>query len=387
MLDTVALSLNPHEVRIVDMDAFTPSARGILVPPYYPVRRGGMACHRNPSRADSEQFGYMPRLTLTKRPALAGFDVRLRVEFSAPKLLYGNNFDELTDADFPAVVARLVERLAHLGIFTTARVIEEAEVSAIHYGKNLPLTDYTRCGMVIREIAKASVSKQLDSTKTDYRNDGSAIRFHATRHEVIVYDKLKDLAKARASEKRSIEKDNAVQLSLLDAEFPKAFDILRVEGRIGNRQKLREVLEKHGINTPLTFRHLFSSAIARAVLLDYWRMMTPDVPLLAACHFAPEAIYDALYRDDPTARPAKLLQSVGAMAIIEREGMPALRARVERHADARTWLRMKKELAQLSVTAKLKYSAVQVAGQHLLAFEPLKIENYRQSRNDRAYSA
>jgi hypothetical protein len=47
---------------------------------------------------------------------------------------------------------------------------------------------------------------------------------------------MKDLRKAKISEKRAIEKDNAIQLELF-ARFavPKPFEVIRIEVRINKR--------------------------------------------------------------------------------------------------------------------------------------------------------
>src|SRR5688500_11298274 len=119
MLDTVALSLNHMEFEVMEPEAFTPSARGLLQPPYYPLgARGNFSCKQNPTKSELEQGIYKPRLTLTKRKGKGhgGFNLTLRIEFSAPKLLLGNNFDELLEMDFEKVVDVLQRKLSGMGI-------------------------------------------------------------------------------------------------------------------------------------------------------------------------------------------------------------------------------------------------------------------------------
>jgi hypothetical protein len=381
MLDTVALSLAPDQFRIRDHDAFRPSSLGLFQPPFYGLRRGSMSCVNNPTGEQTARYGYLPRLTLTKRPATGGFSILLRIEFSAPKLLYGNNFDELTDSDFPATIQRLAEQLERMGVWVSPDVLRDAPVSAIHYSKNLPLTDYTSCSMVIREIAKVSANKRLDSTKTDYRNDGSSIRFHASSHEVIFYDKLKDLAAAKTSDKRAIEDNSALQLPLLAYAFQKPFEVLRIEARLGQRQKLKRLLERLKITAPLTFAGLFSEGIAKRVLCDYWRTVAEDIPILATSGFPAEDLLQALMRQDPDAKPAKLLQAVGALAVINRAGLTGLRAMVESRSDARTWQRLKQGLHDLPLTSNMRYSPLAVAEGHLKAFEALRLRDYSVKQN------
>ena len=54
----------------------------------------------------------------------------------------------------------------------------------------------------------------LDVNQTDYRNEGHSYKWHCNSYEIVFYDKIKDLEKAKHSDKRAIEKDNAIQLNL-----------------------------------------------------------------------------------------------------------------------------------------------------------------------------
>ena len=373
MMDSIALTLQPHEFAIMDHDAFTPSARGIFIQPYYPIRRGGIACVCNPSRTDTARFGTLPRLTLYKRPAPIGFRIGLRVDISLPKLKFGNNFDELEQADFSYLCDRLVKQLERMGVKVRPETIKNAEVSSIHYSKNLPLTDYTSCSMVIREIAKGCVTRHLDSVKTDYRNDGSAIRFHASSHEVILYDKLKDLERGKISDKRAIEDNNAIQLSLLSTPLHKPLEVLRLEVRLGTRKKIKSLLVKLGRPCQLTFETLYSMTLAKEVLLHYWQLITPDMALLACSGFPSGELYNAIYREKPAAKPSQVLQLVGALAIIQKEGMDGLRTHLQGHTTSRTWYGLKKQLRGINLTSHMKYAPVRVAETHLHEFKPLRL--------------
>src|SRR4051812_26795927 len=117
MLDTIALTLDHRQFDIRVPDGFSPSARGMFFPPYYPLgARGFITCVLNPTKAERAEGRYLPRLTLTKRQGRAGFLITLRIEFSAPKLLFGNNFDELDQSDLARVVDTLRQRLGERGI-------------------------------------------------------------------------------------------------------------------------------------------------------------------------------------------------------------------------------------------------------------------------------
>jgi len=118
MIDTIVLTLKTGMFTILDHDKFSPSTKGLYDPTGY-YRLGGRAnitCKQNPTPNELKQGIYKPRLTITKRiNRERNFEIPLKIEFSIPKLLYGNNFDEVTDADFPAVIQKLKTVLKDMG--------------------------------------------------------------------------------------------------------------------------------------------------------------------------------------------------------------------------------------------------------------------------------
>src|SRR2546427_214729 len=134
MLDTVVLTLDCQQFEILQPDRFSPSAKGVPSPPYYPLgSRGNIACVQNPTKADLQAGRYLPRLTLTKRKISNGFAQTLRIEFSAPKFIFGNNFDELETCDFAKVLIALHHALGSMGICVSREVLRKARISGIHY--------------------------------------------------------------------------------------------------------------------------------------------------------------------------------------------------------------------------------------------------------------
>lgn len=174
-----------------------------------------MQAKQNPTRHEFLKGKYKPRLTLQKRiNAQGSFDLVLKVELSLPKLLFGNNVDELCYKDFPAIIQKLVIILQEMGIATTTQSLEQAPLSSVHYAKNIPLTDGSTPYHFINKIKEANIKISLDTNQTDYRNDGHSYKWHCNSYEVVFYDKIQDLEKAKKSSKRSIDKDSALQHSL-----------------------------------------------------------------------------------------------------------------------------------------------------------------------------
>ena len=153
------------------------------------------------------------------------------MEFSVPKILFLNNLKELKESDFAMVVDTLVERIRMMGIFIERESIINAQVSAVHFSKNIVLEDGYTTRYVISELHKVNMRKSFDFTKARYMNDGESLVAHTTSHEMIIYDKVADI---RKGPKRAIDKDQTLyQMSFFD-EIPKSelLEILRMEIRL-----------------------------------------------------------------------------------------------------------------------------------------------------------
>ena len=136
MLDTIVLTLNSNMYTILDKDKFSPSAKVLDNPSHNFGSKGYIKCVQNPSSIEQKAGNYKPRLSVTKR--FVGFgqmDITMKIEFTVPKLLFGNNFDELIDSDFDKVITKLVTSLKDMGVLVFSKIIMSASVSSIHYSK------------------------------------------------------------------------------------------------------------------------------------------------------------------------------------------------------------------------------------------------------------
>lgn len=161
-----------------------------------------------------------------------------------------------------------------MGVQTTIEALKKAPVATVHYAKNIVLTDGTTPHYLINKLQKMCMPQSLDTNQTDFRNGGHAFKWHCNAYEVVFYDKMHDLAQAKKSSKRSIEKDNNIQLQLfeqLDKKRTKQkFELFRMEVRLNKRAKIKQLFTKLNIKVPLTFQKLFKPAISRKILLYYF---------------------------------------------------------------------------------------------------------------------
>ena len=383
MIDTIVLTLDEDSFKIVEHDKFSPSTEGLYSPTGY-YRLGGRAnltCVQNPTSTELRNGIYKPRLTVTKRiDRHHQFQITLKIEFSIPKLLYGNNFDELEDDDFTLVILKLKQSLRDMGVIVSEPVLINARVSAIHFSKNIPLVDYTTPYTYLERLAKINLNQRLDLNQTDFRNEGHSLKFRANSFEVAFYDKMKDLSKAKISEKRAEESENAIQLNLFkEVEIQKPFEVLRLEVRLNRRQKLRQVLKSVGIETEPTFQALFKREIAQKVLLEYMTRIERSYPPILLCDYkdAKTFLSNSLISNGKTEKTGlrKALWMLGARMIIEEVGVREFREIVRRFNKA-TWYRLNKDMATMGeLSDQQPFVAIR---QCLEEFKPLKLIDFQE---------
>lgn len=261
MIDTITLLLRSGMYTLFAKSKFMLS-----------TSRKGITKHvLNPTRTDRKNGIYRPYLTLNHRANKEGIIIEsLTIQISLPKMMFGNNFDELYENDFPEVIQKLKRQLQIMDVGVFESNLAMAEVIGIHYGKNFALRDGTTPKMTIDKVAQGDYFKHLDVEKATYRNDGLSWKLHTNRHELIFYDKKADLLRVKISEGRSEENDNYVQLNLF--EEPKKFrpfEVLRMEARLGNKSTIKQVFEQANIAVDRTFKAMFSESVTKQVLLHY----------------------------------------------------------------------------------------------------------------------
>src|SRR5690606_36277460 len=113
----IVLTLKLDMFKITEPYKFQPNANEILNAEYERGGRGYKKCSQNPTPRELKSGNYKPRLTLTRRVKRdRQYEITLRVEFSIPKLLFGNNFDELESDDLFDTVIVLQRKLKEMGV-------------------------------------------------------------------------------------------------------------------------------------------------------------------------------------------------------------------------------------------------------------------------------
>lgn len=225
---------------------------------------------------------YVPKLLYVEQPETKDRKrtYTLNIELSLPKLFFGNNFDELTDNQFSAVVHELHKRLRNIyGLRISEHKLAQSEVARIDYSKNIIFTDRTPVSTIINAVAMADISKTYDVQKTDFRNGGQIYHIHANIMDIVIYDKVADLRQAKVSEKRSVEKYNQSQIELVE-ELEKYTNVTipRFEIRLNDKRKIRSELKAINASEDLRFCYVFNSDISRDILLRHWNKIFDQIP-------------------------------------------------------------------------------------------------------------
>lgn len=363
MIDTIKL--------ILDKSMFWVSDIGLFQKETYNQTRGYFKLVQNPTKKELLNGKYKPRLTISKRFNCSGrFEQTLSIELSLPKLIYNNNFVELTDQDFEKIVKSLSLILKEMGVMIFTQKLINAPVSAIHYSKNIILNTGLTPYILINKIRESNIRLSSDIDHSRFRNDGYSYKWHSNTYEVTFYDKLYDLMKSKTSSKRAIEKDNDIQLNLFE-EIKKIemFEVLRMEVRLNNRQKTRSLFKTLGLSTNLTFREMFSFAISQKILLHYVKELESNRPAILNFNSSnPKSLLADLIISNPKLRPQKILQLYGLRQALESYSERELRG-VFNPKSYRVWYRIMQDSRKINTP--IQQSPFQTIKESLIAFKPV----------------
>lgn len=359
MIDTVCLLIPKDKMRIC-----SPSERGDPAWNLHSKTEQYEKFVRNPSKRDLDSGLYFPRLTGYNRKDFS-LESNIRIEFSAPKLLYLNNLDELEEKDFPEVIKALQDRLNTMGVLVSRKVLEEGSVSSVHFSKNILLQDGYTSSHLISEMNKVNLRKTFDMARSRYINDGQSLYAHTTSHQLIIYDKIADLNKDK---KRAIDKEQTLYQMSLFSELKKAEDIIEVirfEVRLSRKLKMNEVIQRLGYRKNPSFRDVFKVEMSRKVVTDYWNKLIKERNLgLFSISLSLKDILRTIYVANNKIKPKQAIYLIGLFMLGKDEnGMRELRSIITKKSHDRTWYRIVKDMqtaSELITKNKLRDWVVQI---------------------------
>lgn len=326
------------------------------------TRRGFPIHLRNPTAAETSSGLYYPRLTGYRMGnKLRGVLSVANIEFSAPKLIYGNNVDELNDASFVVVLERLGHRLRQMGFMPDLQAIADGAVREVHYSKNLLLGNRYTVSDVIEHLRRIGVSRRLRHLNVVYGGTGNSMTLGAKTYSLTLYDKNEE-----------VKADMGVEI----AHRLQQHKILRFEAKMGSR-KLRSVFTLLGHDDTPTFRDIFSTERSQAVLLHYWdELISRDVLPLFSQPISPMELLRSVFQGQPEIKAKEAIYRTGMMLLArDRGGLGELRSLLDSRVNKETWYRFQRHLRHVSTTI----AALQpdewywLLDTQLREFEPLRL--------------
>lgn len=340
MIDTVVLVIPDGFYKILDPKKFIPSAE-ILDRSVGFGAKAFIKCVQNTSDEDHRNGLSSVKLTIVKRAVKGGFAKPLAIDFSIPKLLFLNNLNELSENDFPLIIEILQKRLLKMDVEVSKTNLQLAQVSVIHFSKNIELSQFVTSSMIIRDLAKIDITKRLSLDKTIFKDLGHALTFYAKSYAIVIYDKLKDIQKIGVK----IDNDPTLFQQSLFSENKSLYktlpEILRIEIRLNHPYKIESILRVIGEPKDRSFINLFKHDVARKIVLYFWELMTIGKnAFLFSSENDIEKIAQEIHKNNPKISAQKLLATIGYLTFSKQKGIRVLRQFIESKYTGRTWFRI-----------------------------------------------
>lgn len=299
MIDTVSLKIKHTEFRVLEPEMFYPELvifTKATAPFKWKASQVFKKYIQNATKEDKFADCYKPLLTAYRRMGLDDFEYDLHIEFSVPKLLFGENLSELSDSDFPQVIRILKEKLLTMGIDTTENVLKKSVVTKAHFGKNIALPYPMTVRDVLNELKKADLGKRMEVNTREYRNDGESLYFYTSTHNIIFYDKVKDIEKTKniSVDKNKTDKERA----LIKERDMFREQVLRMEVRYNGLRTVASVVSKLLPEKPeyVSFELIFNRQLCKDALIRNWKDIAdrPSNQLAFKMTLSPEDVLNAL---------------------------------------------------------------------------------------------
>lgn len=382
MIDTIKLLVDLLQSDIyIREDAcsmWSPSPKSVLYPPFDNFE-GMRKFVNNPTGRDIKNWGYLPRLTLYVDTRRGELRETLYIEFSAPKLVFNNNFSELGDDDLSDLCNKLYKKLYQRGVYVpSAQYLEQCDVRAIHYAKNIVYTDGTSPSSLIRLMEKSNISRHRSVNASKYKDGGLSCNFYTLDGCFCAYDKRKEFEKSKLSKRGRIEKrDDLMQARLfddVDFEAKEPFQVLRLEQRFESKKAIDRNLVKTKIISPNpTLKDFYKSSISKRVLIDTIREIDENIPAVVKYDKDIVGFTECLKVLNPDASFSLRLKAVAARAILNEAGTREFRDMIG--ATDKQWSDLMRDLSTIDMPSNSHINFDEIYRQ-LEEFRPISLEDY-----------
>lgn len=320
---------------------------------------------RNPSPHERKTGNYYPLLTAYKERT-HNWRPFVKIQFSAAKLFWGNNLNELENHHAIPVSKALQQSLVRMGLKPNREALLRAEVASLHYSKNIVLGNGYTTAEVIQDISRIQSGGRLQKRNSQYYKGGLGTNLYNNSFSFSVYDKIAEI------------KHETPELLV---QLESSLAVMRLEVRLETKQKINHVFSELDLGQNPTFQEVFDVEKSRQVVTHCWqKLIAPQIVLVSQTGESANSIIQKLLRGLPDATLHKAIK-VASLVLSGRAagGLSELRTIVLNHGKQRTWYRLYKEIKEASQILEAEETGwwEQVETQ-LAEYEALSlIENYQ----------
>lgn len=274
MIDTIILQIPYSDFKITNPEYFSPRALlndNSAIQPELLAKDVYKEFTNRPSIYDKGSGIYKPSITIIQRMKKDTRELEwfLDIQFSVPKMLFGNNIREITENDSELVFKTLQSKIQSMGIKISIDCIRNGIVKKAHFGKNIQLKPEHSIYYALELIHRAN-TRAVKGRQVNYENGGEALHLLTSAHGIIFYDKLKDLERTKNvaldKDRTKNERSDGKLLRKSGAQ------ILRFEIRYNTQQKISSKLREylHTEKKLVLFLNLFSQKLWQNILISEW---------------------------------------------------------------------------------------------------------------------
>lgn len=346
MIDTITIELNAPELSSKDFEL--KSQWGVT----YQQETNNEPIYTSnvilewPEEAKAK-WSYLPEVKFFNFPdpqprSATGRLLRYWVTFSVPKLLYGNNIEEVTEDQYDDVVKLLCQQLHYLPlqIDIYKKTIERAKVKRIDFGKNTLISELVPADQFCSMLMRSEHRYRSKYAQVQYLH-GDLYRENIKHRSVVIYDKL---AEFRNTLKKEGREPNTREKFFLTAEKAHLFQVFRLEVQLQNSTQVATELEHFGLERDnINFGNVFTEELAHSVLIKYWKQLIanldPNPELFSDDNILTTFNEMAINKGIKT--PMNFFATFGLRYAAHKCGLGNIKDIVYREYGSQAWLRLK----------------------------------------------
>ena len=298
-------------------------------------------------------------------------DKSLVLEFSAAKLLHGTNLKEVSEANLPAIIAKLKAFLKTLGIGMFERDLYGASVILIAYSRNIPVAHLGRVEQILRVIAPFNYRprSQFNSVILRQGIHTTELKYFNLNSHLTLYDKLTEIQHNPVTKEEKAIADY-LRTGKNKPEFESwVKETLRVELTLHNKVAVKQVMakyydKKNNYTLAEVFKDNIRDELLKTEIDNIFNHPLKEIILLSV--YEKEVFQSVLKKFCKTFTQKSEIRTM--LDILYSRGLKALREEMMEGGSERTWFRKQKKLKAVAAQIQLPKGIGQLDNATVLEF-------------------